>query len=96
MTTMTNVIGKQPAPTFPDDALLSTKDNPYNPHDDWIAWNAWDEQHGYNTTNYLARLAQIDVAHPDWVQEQLINQAMLYILENDDDGIYIIVLDSNE
>lgn len=37
---------------------LSTKDNPYNVFDDYINWMNFDHQKGYNTAEYLARLAR--------------------------------------
>lgn len=38
-------------------AMLSTLDNPFNPFVDWSNWQRFDEDNGYNSTNYLARIA---------------------------------------
>lgn len=45
-----------------EDSMLTTIDNPYNPVTDFDAWYAWDEQHGYSTLSYLAR---VTVTSPD-------------------------------
>lgn len=37
---------------------LSTKDNPFNPIDDYKKWLSYDVSHGYNTSNWLANLAK--------------------------------------
>lgn len=36
--------------------MLTTIDNPYNPHDEYDKWYRWDTANGYHTTSYLARL----------------------------------------
>ena len=37
--------------------LLTTIDNPYDPHTEWEKWRQFDESKGYNTSSYLARIA---------------------------------------
>ena len=37
---------------------LTTSDNPYNPHTQFDQWKAFDEQQGYNSCAYLARIAK--------------------------------------
>lgn len=39
---------------------LTTVDNPYNPFDDFRKWWLFDVTHGYNTCDYLARVAPYD------------------------------------
>ena len=39
------------------EVALSTSDNPYNPLEDYENWELYDRQHGYNTPDYLARIA---------------------------------------
>lgn len=36
--------------------LLTTTDNPYDPHTQFDEWHQWDTQSGYNTAAYLARI----------------------------------------
>lgn len=38
-------------------AMITTIDNPYDPFDQFDEWYAFDIQKGYNTCDYLARLA---------------------------------------
>ena len=37
---------------------LTTKDNPYDVFDDYINWMHFDHQKGYNTSEFLARIAR--------------------------------------
>lgn len=80
---------------FPRDAMLTTIDNPWNPHTHLMEWNRWDEDHGYNTTNYLARLTNVDVLASDLDKDIARDLAMSYILDNDDLNIYKIVYEEN-
>ena len=38
------------------DYLLTTVDNPFDPHVQFDAWNQWDQAQGYNTLSYLGRV----------------------------------------
>jgi len=37
---------------------ITTTDNPYNPLTDYDRWDQYDRQHGYNTSEYLARVVR--------------------------------------
>ena len=37
---------------------LTTADNPYNPFTQYDAWYRYDEDKGYHTCSYLARIAR--------------------------------------
>ena len=37
--------------------MITTIDNPFNPFTQYDEWLAFDEQMGYYTNNYLARIA---------------------------------------
>lgn len=73
------------------DTMLTTLDNPYNPHNQWDEWLAFDEQKGYFTCNYLARKASTSDSLSDVENEEIINTAMLEIVQNDPIGIYILI-----
>lgn len=45
---------------------LSTKDNPFNPIDDYDRWLSYDISHGYNTSNWVGKLAKTS----DFLSEQ--------------------------
>ena len=44
---------------------ITTSDNPYNPFTQFDDWFAFDEQMGYHTCSYLARLT---LTSPDFLQ----------------------------
>lgn len=37
--------------------MLTTVDNPFDPFEQFDEWFAWDEQMGYHTCSFLARIA---------------------------------------
>ncbi len=37
---------------------LTTNDNPYSPFDEFEKWFMFDNDHGYNSCSYLARVAR--------------------------------------
>ena len=41
------------------DVALTTVDNPFDPFDEFDDWFAYDTQKGYNSCNYLARIAKL-------------------------------------
>lgn len=45
---------------------LTTKDNPFNPIDDYDKWFAYDISHGYNSSQWVGRLAKTS----DFLSEQ--------------------------
>ena len=45
---------------------LTTFDNPFNPFDDFTQWLLFDNEKGYNTCGYLARLL---ANLPDYLSE---------------------------
>ena len=47
--------------------MLTTTDNPYDPFTEWNQWLNWDHEHGYNSTEALARLAHTS---PDLTDEE--------------------------
>lgn len=41
-----------------DEVMLTTIDNPYDPFTDYDRWLTYDEQQGYYTNEYLARITK--------------------------------------
>lgn len=77
-----------------DNLMLTTVDNPYNPHTQYAQWQRWDEDNGYNTESYIARLIIMEKEYDiddEFVMNTLTNKVINEILENDDAEIYRLV-----
>lgn len=70
--------------------MLTTIDNPYDPNKDFDAWLVWDHDHGYYTSEYLARLVSFDEDESDEAIEEKIKFAINEIVSEDVLGIYKI------
>ena len=71
--------------------MLTTIDNPFNPKENYKAWNLWDIDNGYNTASYLARILQnFKMVDDEWTQES-IDKAQNIIIDNDMLGVYLII-----
>lgn len=73
------------------DLVLTTIDNPYDPKQDYHKWKQWDEESGYNTEAYLARMMmeETDFDIEDELKViELANKVIYDILENDPRQIY--------
>ncbi|QPX71399.1 hypothetical protein SscP1EGY_1 [Streptomyces phage SscP1EGY] len=73
--------------------LLSTKDNPYNPHTHWDDWWTWDFPR-YDTLGLLGRVARTSDELPPHLEEQAINDAIDEIVEYNVSGKHIKVTES--
>lgn len=75
--------------------MLTTVDNPYNPFVQFDEWYAFDQQKGYYTTEYVARIANtsIELSDADYIAE--VNDALDEILFFDVLGIYRKVTKDN-
>lgn len=71
--------------------MLSTLDNPYNPHHEWDRWLAWDHDHGYYTSEYLGRIARTSDELSETDYELAITDAIDEIVREDIIGVYIKV-----
>lgn len=73
------------------DQALTTSDNPYSPFALFDEWNSFDQQKGYNTCAYLARIActSNDMSDADNELESL--TAMEEIVHYNLTGLYEIV-----
>lgn len=63
--------------------MLTTKDNPFNPFTDYDDWYAFDQQKGYHSTEYQARIAFTSPDLTDEENEMIIDQAIEEIIDID-------------
>lgn len=76
------------------DKMLTTIDNPFDPNIDYVKWKTWDEDNGYYTESYIARLLTME---PDFdldneiKMNELTDKVVLDVLENDVLNVYILV-----
>lgn len=75
---------------------LSTADNPYNPLENFPAWYAFDEQKGYHSCSYLARLANssVEMSENEYLEEM--EKAIDSIVKLNLTGNYIKVVKNVE
>lgn len=66
---------------MPKATMLTTKDNPFDPFDQWDDWLRYDEDKGYFTCQYLARMADISSELSEADQELNILTAMYEIIK---------------
>ena len=78
--------------------FLTTIDNPFNPNTQWDDWLRYDEDHGYYTTSYLARIAKTsdELSSADYLDA--VEQAIDEICELNLLGLYtkLIVYEDND
>lgn len=82
-----------------EDILLTTKDNPYNPFEDYDNWKYFDEtENHYNTEAYVARI--VGLLDPDISEKELAHERVNAFNEiiriNDELGVDIYTLISRE
>lgn len=68
--------------------MLTTTDNPFNPHTQFDEWNNWDQESGYHTCAYLARVVKTSNELSDSDNELAIEQAIDSIIEFNLTGNY--------
>ena len=77
-----------------DTYLLTTSDNPFDPHLQFDAWNQWDQANGYNTLAYLARVIvtsdELSQADQDLAYDRAIEEIL-----SENEGLYKKVLGTN-
>lgn len=78
------------------DVMLTTSDNPFNPFDDFDNWNRFDEDHGYFTCSYLARIAITPASFTEQEQEDEIESAIDEIITINPLGIYKKIVQEHE
>jgi hypothetical protein len=73
--------------------MLTTKDNPFNVFTEYDQWVQFDQQQGYYTPQYLARISNVDDSLSDAEIEYEIDRAITEILEYDILGIYELAVE---
>lgn len=68
--------------------VLTTKDNPYDPFDEFDEWFLYDVTKGYNSCGYLARIARTSEALSDEEYADEIERAVDEIIMYDFLDIY--------
>lgn len=69
-----------------DNLMLTTVDNPFNPKTDYDKWQQWDEDNGYYTESYIARLIADEEGFDiddDVKMKELVDKVITDILNND-------------
>lgn len=67
---------------------ITTKDNPFDPFEQFTAWFLFDEEKGYHTCAYLGRIARTSDQLSDSENNEEIERAIDEIIKNDFMGIY--------
>lgn len=67
---------------------LTTFDNPFNPFDDFISWDSFDREKGYNSSNLLARISNITDEMSEIEVNSEIERAIDEIIKYDFMNIY--------
>lgn len=70
--------------------MLSTTDNPYNPWTQYDLWLTKDEELGYYTNNYLARIYKV-FEDAGIKEEEALRLAIADIIETNIYGTYCLV-----
>ena len=63
--------------------FLTTKDNPYDPFEQFDSWFAFDVSHGYNSCGLLARIARTSDQLTDKENDKEIGDAIDWIIDHD-------------
>lgn len=70
------------------DCRLTTFDNPYDPFEQFTQWLLFDKEKGYNTCEYLARIAQTSDEMSEKEESEEIERAIDQIIFYDFLHIY--------
>lgn len=70
------------------EVALTTIDNPYNPFEDFLKWFMFDIQKGYNSCDYLSRIAFTSESLSDEENNRIIEEAIDEIILYDPFNIY--------
>lgn len=68
--------------------MLTTKDNPYSPFDQFDLWQMYDNEMGYQTCERLGKIIQLEDDMSDQEKEEAMDRAIDEIIMYDPLGIY--------
>lgn len=68
--------------------MLTTFDNPFNPFENFNDWFLFDVEKGYNSCDYLARIARTSDALSDKENDEEVERAIDEIIKYDFLNIY--------
>lgn len=69
------------------ECMLTTVDNPFDPFDQFTLWLLYDNEKGYNSCGYLARIAKLTDDMSSKEIDDEVERAIDEIIENDFLGI---------
>lgn len=72
-------------------SFITTTDNPYDPFDEFDQWFHFDMIKGYNTPGLIARMVVTSDSISDADQDVAISNAIDAILDENINGIYVRV-----
>lgn len=70
---------------------LTTKDNPYDPFDNFDEWLSFDNRMGYGTPQYLARIAKTSPSLSETEYNEEVKRSIEEIVRLDPFDLYRIV-----
>lgn len=68
--------------------MLTTVDNPFDPFTQSDEWEQWDQQSGYFTTSFLARVVNTSDELSEADQDRAIEDAIDQIVKENVNGMY--------
>ena len=71
-----------------NECMLTTHDNPYNPFDQFVLWDLFDHEKGYNSKELLARFVQLSDDMTQKEENEEIERAIDEIIKYDPLDIY--------
>lgn len=69
-------------------AMITTKDNPYDPFENFSQWFIYDVEKGYNTCSYLGRIVKTSDALSEQENDKIVEEAIDEIIKLDFLNIY--------
>lgn len=67
---------------------ITTFDNPYNPFNDFVSWFLFDQQKGYGTCSYLARISNTSDFLTEEEEDEEVERAIDEIIKFDPFNMY--------